>query len=67
MANVQEHAAVITSLSTGVLTALRVLPEVLGCILSLCGIIWYVIQIRYAFLERQARLKAEKATGGGTS
>jgi len=56
MSSAQEHAAAAASISTGIMTFFHILPEVLGCILSLCGIIWYVIQIRYAYLERRDKV-----------
>ena len=66
MSTVQEHTTAAASIGTGLLTFFHILPETLGCILSLCGIVWYIIQIRYAYLEREERLKAEHKTGGGS-
>ena len=55
MSTLQEHVAVSATIGTGILTFLRILPETLGCILSLCGIVWYIVQIRFAYLDRKEK------------
>ncbi len=60
MSTPQEHATAAGAIGTGLLTFFHVLPEVLGCILSVCGIIWYVIQIWYAYLERKEHRESHR-------
>jgi hypothetical protein len=55
MSTPQEHATVAATIGTGLLTFFRILPETLGCLLSLCGIVWYIIQIRFAYLDRKEK------------
>jgi hypothetical protein len=61
----QEHvtAAVTAALpiGTGALTFLHILPELLGCILSLCGIVLYVITIVYKVMDRKAQRKRRRS------
>jgi hypothetical protein len=45
MAQATEHIAAATAVGTGLMTFFHILPETLGCILSACGIVWYVLQI----------------------
>ena len=60
MSTPQEHATVAGTIGMGLLTFFHVLPEVLGCILSACGIIWYIIQIRFAYLDRKEKRQRRK-------
>jgi hypothetical protein len=64
MSTPQEHATAAGAIGTGLLTFFHILPEVLGCILSVCGIIWYVIQIRYAYMERKEHRTTQEQRAG---